>query len=161
MGSAVPGRRALPRRCLPLSRPGCAAQRARTDRPLPRRCVIDRPVDMLVQEVVALDDEIDGAPFRIRIVRERRGADIAVEVDEVPLPQVARELSTQGILETDDRVPDRMRRRARPVTPGGQFMEDGEDERLFVGLDRTDPHDGVPGEGSAHLRHQGDGPRRP
>jgi len=127
-------------------------------------------VDVFVQEIEPLDDQIHGTSPHIRIVGERTGADIALEMNEVAGGQVLYNIRAKAVLETNNGVPCRSFRAARQGLLAVQGMKDRQDERFFVRFDGADAHDRIPCEGAAHRSclpdhahhpHQGDGPRCP
>lgn len=132
--------------------------------------MIGGTVDVFVQEIEPQDDQIHGTSPHIRIVSERTGSDIALEMNEVTGGEMFYKFRSKAVLETNNGVPCRSFRAARQGLLAVQGMKDRQDERFFVRLDGADTHDRIPCEGSAHRlclsdhahhRHQSDEPRCP
>ena len=92
-------------------------------------------VDVFVQEIEPLNDQIHRAPLCVRIIGERTGADIALEMNEVAGSKVFYKVRSKVVLETNNGVPCRSFRAARQGLPAVQSMKDRQDERFFVRLD--------------------------
>ncbi len=127
-------------------------------------------VDVFEQEIKPLNDQIHRAPLCVRIIGERTGADIALEMNEVAGSKVFYKVRSKAVFETNNGVPCRSFRAARQGLLAVQGMKDRQDKCLLVGLDGADAHDRIPCEGAAHRSclpdhahhpHQGDGPRCP
>lgn len=106
--------------------------------------MIRRAVNVFVQQIKALNDEIDRSSPRIRIIGEAGGPDEPVEMHQIAGPEMIDDLAAQCGFETDDGVPGWLWLGSCLAAWRFKRMINGQDKRFLIGFDCPDLHNGIP-----------------